>query len=81
MMQLKSLDRKPMAYEIIPDIRSRSPIIVDVKGTVNVHLSASLNVAEAKEVAMSVLFAAALAELEGGLSKSRENERWIKKLS
>ena len=67
MMQLKNLDRKPAAYEIVPETRSKFPITVDARGTVNVPSFVRLNVAEAKEVAMSVLFAAALAELEGGL--------------
>ena len=70
-MQLKSLDRKPAAYEIIPDIRSESPITVDARGTVNVPSFARLDATEAKEVAMSVLFAAALAELESELSKDK----------
>ena len=63
-MELKNLDRKPTAFEVIPEVHSTSPIEVDTEGTVSIPAFTGLNVAEAKEVAMSVLFAAALAQLE-----------------
>ena len=67
MMELRNLDRKPIAYEVVPKVRSGGPITVDAEGTVNIPAFARLDGAEAKEVAMSVLFAAALADLEGNL--------------
>lgn len=69
-MELKNLDRKPIAYEVIPKIKLRSSISVDARGTVNVPAFARLSPTEAKEIAMSILFAAALADLEGNLPGS-----------
>lgn len=69
-MELKNLDRKPTAYEVIPKVESRSPVMVDTRGTVNVPSFARLSPTEAREVAMCVLFAAALADLEGKLPGS-----------
>jgi hypothetical protein len=66
-MKLKNLDRQPTAYEVIPQIQDSKAISVDARGTVNVPAFARLNIAEAKEVAMALLFAAALADLEGNL--------------
>ena len=63
-MQVKMLGRKPTAYEIVPEIRSTSPIDVDRRGTVSIPGLTRLTPDEAKEVAMSVLFAAALAQME-----------------
>ena len=68
-MELKNLDRKPTSYEIIPKVESSSPIMVNARGTVNVPSFARLSPTEAQEVAMSILFAAALADLEGNLQR------------
>jgi hypothetical protein len=70
-MILNTLDRKPTAYDIVPEINTAASIEVDRRGTVSIPGLTRLTPGEAKEIAMSVLFAAALAQLEG----NRSNEQ------